>query len=103
MYGGSIKKHTYVDGLSYVDALATINSTDLENKTPDEIMNIMIDKIQQRLPETDIKKGKLAVTVSFSDGCEIQILPAIKTKTGVKIASQDGLNWSKVIKPDNFA
>ena len=43
------------------------------------------------------------VPIRFSDGHEIQILPAIKTATGIRIASVKDDRWSKVIKPEKFA
>ena len=59
--------------------------------------------IKQRMPRTDVSTGKLAVTVSYSDGVEIQILPAIKTKSGIRIPDPKSNGWSKVIHPEKFA
>jgi len=103
LYGGSIKKHTYVDGLSDIDILAIIDESTLVDKPPSSILQYFADRLQERLPNTDIKIGTLAVTVKFSDGHEIQVLPAITTKAGIRIASDDGINWSNVIKPEKFA
>ena len=48
--------------------------------------------------------GNLAVTVSYSDGTEIQILPAIRTNSGgVRIANPGSNQWSNVARPDDFA
>lgn len=103
IFGGSVSKHTYVDGLSDVDSLAIINSGELSEKTAHEVLSYFFKRLQQRLPNTEISPGKLAVTVKYSDGCEIQILPAIKTATGYKIAASDGTNnWSNVVKPSKF-
>jgi hypothetical protein len=103
LYGGSISKHTYVDGLSDVDLLAVIDKTELIGKTPDEVLDYFEDLIRQRLRDSDIRKGKMAVTIHFSDGCEIQILPALKTATGIRVADQDNQQWSGVVKPEKFA
>jgi len=103
IYGGSVLKHTYVDGLSDIDSLAIINNTGLEDKSPNEVLDFFYSKLKQRLPNTDISKGKLAVTISYSDNIQIQILPCIKTITGLKIAEFNGDNWSTVIKPQKFA
>lgn len=103
LYGGSIKKHTYVDGISDVDVLVIFDKSELEGRTPDEILDYFRSRLQERLPFTEIVKGKLAVTVRFSDGHEIQILPANKTATGIRIAHEEGERWSNVIKPDKFA
>ncbi|HRZ42061.1 MAG TPA: CBASS oligonucleotide cyclase [Bacteroidales bacterium] len=104
VFGGSVNKHTYVDGLSDVDSLAILNSGELSEKTPHEVLSYFAERLQQRLPNTKISTGNLAVTVKYSDGREIQILPAIKTATGYKIAASDGSNyWSNVVKPSQFA
>jgi len=103
LFGGSIKKHTFIDGLSDVDVLITLDKSDLSEKSPKEILSYFADLLRQRLPNTDIKVGNLAVTLTYSDGVEIQVLPALQTKTGIKISSKNGEEWSKVIKPDQFA
>ncbi|WP_461643348.1 CBASS oligonucleotide cyclase [Labilibaculum euxinus] len=103
IFGGSVAKHTYVDGLSDIDSLAIINNTHLGNKSPNEVLNYFYNKLIQRLPNTEISKGKLAVTVKYSDKIEIQILPALKTQTGIKIAKFDGDKWSNIIRPKKFA
>ena len=54
-------------------------------------------------PRTDVSTGKLAVTVRYSDGVEIQILPAIKTKSGIRIPDPKSNGWSRVIRPEKFA
>lgn len=104
IFGGSIKKYTYVNGLSDVDMLVVLNNSELANKNPKEVMDYFKVKIEQRLPNSEISVGNLAISVKFkSTDIEIQLLPAIKTKTGLKI-SDLGLNkWSNVIKPDKFA
>jgi hypothetical protein len=101
--GGSMRKHTYVDGLSDVDVLAILNKSELENEPPSRLLDYFADQLRHRLPNTDITTGSLAVTVKFSDGYEIQVLPALTTKTGIRIATADGKEWSNVIRPDKFA
>jgi hypothetical protein len=104
LFGGSVSKHTYIDGLSDIDSLAILNSTELANKTPHEVLKYFAERLQQRLPNTKISIGNLAATVKYSDNIEVQLLPAIKTKTGYKIAASDGSNsWSNVVKPRKFA
>ena len=44
------------------------------------------------------------MTVSYSDGTEIQILPAIRTNSsGLRIANPGSSQWSNVTRPDDFA
>lgn len=103
-FGGSVNKHTYVDGLSDIDSLAVLNSTELAGKSPKEVLEYFEKKLRLRLPNTEIRSGNLAVTVKFSDNIEIQLLPAVKTATGYKIASSiDSSTWSNVVKPRVFA
>ena len=103
VYGGSIKKHTYVDGLSDVDILALIDNTALIGASPRQVLEYFAERLRERLPNTEIRIGALAVTVRFSDGHEIQVLPAVSTKTGIRISNADGTDWSAVIRPDKFA
>ena len=60
------------------------------------------DRLRQ---EYRAARASLAVTVSYSDGTEIQILPAIRTNTGGVRIAQPGSNrrWSNVARPDDFA
>lgn len=103
-YGGSVAKHTYVDGLSDIDSLAIINNSELSSSSPNVVKQYLYQQICKRLPRTEVTIGKLAVTVKFSSGYEIQILPAVRDKSGIKIASSRLENeWSKVIKPEKFA
>lgn len=104
-FGGSVRRHTFIDGLSDVDILVLINQTSLQGKTPKEVLEYFAGQIKQQLPNTEVfPPGKLAVTVRYSDGCEVQLLPAIKTATGFKIASSiDENQWSNVVRPEAFA
>ena len=101
-FGGSIAKHTYVDGISDVDCLVTLNSSELSNKSPEEVKNYFSSLLQKRFPKTEVTVGKLAITLKFSD-VEIQLLPALKYDSGVKIQAANHNGWSKIIKPKLFA
>ncbi|UPM54529.1 CBASS oligonucleotide cyclase [Gottfriedia acidiceleris] len=103
LFGGSMSKHTYAQGLSDVDMLVRINNSELANSKPQEVLDYFVRQIQSRLPRTEVKKGDLAVTVKFKSGYEIQLLPSIKTATGYKIAKPGINEWSNVIKPRRFA
>lgn len=104
VFGGSVKKGTYVTGLSDVDVLLIVNESSLVNKPPAKVKKYVRDTIKQRLPNNPVHAGKLAVTVKYSDKTEIQLLPAIRTKKGgVRIAQGGIRGWSKVARPDDFA
>ena len=51
------------------------------------------------MPNTQVWTGNLAVTVKYSDGHEIQLLPAIRTRNGYRIANPTRNEWSGVIHP----
>ena len=104
MFGGSVRKGTYVTGLSDVDALLIVNQSLLVNQTPAMVIEYVRDTIQNQLRQNTVSAGNLAVTVSYSDGTEIQILPAIRTNSGgVRIAEPGSTQWSKVAHPERFA
>ena len=102
-FGGSLSRHTYVDGLSDVDVLARINDSAYSDQLPKAVIQEMARLIQQRLPNTEVRHGDLAVTVKYSDGIEIQVLPAVRTRDGYRIANPAQNEWSGVIHPERFA
>jgi len=103
-FAGSVSKHTYVDGMSDVDILVLVNRSELVDKTPGEIKEYIKSKLQERLRGVDeIRTGNLAVTVRFSDGTEIQLLPALQKGDGYRIPAENGNKWSNVTQPQKFA
>jgi len=104
-FGGSVSKHTYVDGLSDVDVLIMIDKSELSDSSPQDVLKYIKAKLTDANSRNieDIRTGKLAVTVKFSGGEEIQLLPAIRHGEGYRIASQKGDKWSDIIRPDKFA
>ena len=102
-FGGSVSRHTYVDGLSDVDVLLIVNDSSLSGRDPKAAIQRMADLIQQRMPRTQVRTGRLAVTVTYADGHEIQVLPAIKTRAGIRISNPGRNEWSGVLHPERFA
>jgi hypothetical protein len=103
-FGGSVKKHTYVDGLSDIDSLVVLNNTELADKSPKQVQTFFLNKLKDSIKNINsIEKGNMAVTVEFKDGMVIQLLPSIRTKTGIKIPSTNGSDWSDIINPAKFA
>ena len=101
LYGGSISKHTYVDGLSDVDALVLMDRTDLKGKQPGELQRLLVQCLRARYGRDAVSKGTLAVTVNLHDKT-IQLLPALRDGKKFKIAGYDGKGWSR-IDPAGFA
>lgn len=106
-FGGSVRKHTYVNGLSDVDLLVQINNTSLAQSSPQEVLKHFESQIKIALMNVNgvqVSSGNLAVTVSYPDGTKLQLLPSIKTASGFRIASSRGLEkWSHVVRPASFA
>ena len=103
LFGGSVSKHTAINGLSDVDVLAIVNDSSLSGQSPNAVIRLITQRISQRLPQTNVSHGDLAVTVKYSDGIEVQVLPAIRTKSGVRIADPKTNRWSNVVFPERFA
>ena len=104
-FGGSVAKHTYVDGLSDVDALVLLEGETIEEQSPDEVRRDFADSLRRALPQAnvkDIREGAMAITIEYTDGTEIQVLPAARTSKGIVVSSWDGKSWSS-IQPQAFA
>ena len=103
-FGGSVQKGTYVTGLSDVDVLLIVNDSSLMNEPPAKVKEYVQKAVKRRFPNNPVQLGKLAVTVKYADGMEIQLLPAIRTRSGgVRIARPGARKWSNIARPDAFA
>lgn len=105
LFGGSVAKHTYVDGLSDVDSLVLLRDEALAEKEPAEVRNEFRSALMRNLPRGEIQEisvGAMAVTMKYRDGTEIQLLPAVQSKGNILISSEDGKSWSQ-IQPKAFA
>lgn len=98
IFGGSVAKHTYVDGLSDIDCLLVVNGTEFEKAGPraalDSVEKILSAKL---MGSAEVSAGQMAVTVKYGDGMEIQLLPAVKGGGTLKIqSSRDATRWSEI-------
>jgi hypothetical protein len=96
LLGGSVGKHTAVDGISDVDALVILDRADLVGKSAQSMLDSFQKILNQSLPRSEVKsieKGRLAVTVTYHEGPEIQLLPALRSRQTISIASADGKGW----------
>jgi hypothetical protein len=100
LYGGSVAKHTYVDGLSDIDTLVILDKSDLVGQSPESVKKYFASRLQEHLPDSEVTEGQLGVTVGFSDA-EIQLLPAVRYENHVKIADKTGHEWAQ-ISPEDF-
>ncbi|AEG02837.1 CBASS oligonucleotide cyclase [Methylomonas methanica] len=103
IFGGSVAKHTYVDGLSDIDCLLVVNDTNLEKGGPKTALSLIENVLKQSLKgHAEISVGDLAVTVHYGDGMEVQLLPAVKSGDSLKIPSaRNSDQWSS-IEPKKF-
>ena len=103
MFGGSVRRRTYVNGLSDVDVLLMVNDSSLASRAPAQAISHVEEILNRRFRNNRVRSGNLAVTIDYSDGMELQILPAIRTTNGVRIAEPGSTNWSNIVQPDRFA
>jgi len=104
LLGGSVGKHTFVDGLSDIDALVILDSKNAREQSPGEILDSFHARLAASLPRdkvAEVTKGRLAVTVKYRDGTEIQLLPALRRGNKVAISTEDGRQWNET-KPKLF-
>ena len=97
--GGSVAKHTYVDGLSDVDTLLVLRNN--PDQAPAIILDHLTDILRTRLPDAYIDHGRMAVTITYADGMQIQVVPAVKTDDGIRVPAWRGNCWSE-ISPEKF-
>jgi hypothetical protein len=104
LFGGSVAKHTYVDGLSDIDSLVVLKGDQLQDLSPQQLRERFCEALEKRLggEVIDVRSGNLAVTVTYRDGTEIQLLPARASGDAVEISSSDGTRWNR-IEPRRFA
>lgn len=98
-FGGSVAKHTYVDGLSDVDSLIVIDDSSLNGKNPASILNKMKEIISGSMGDSvDVSSGRMAITITFSDGMVLQVLPALKGSDGtIRVpSSRNTDSWSRI-------
>lgn len=101
VFGGSVSRHTYLEGLSDTDALVILDPDDIGRKSPERLKERFAQRLRDLFGAENVKVGDLAVTVTVR-GKEIQLLPAMRERDGYRIASPDGRSWSK-IDPRGFA
>jgi hypothetical protein len=105
LFGGSVAKHTWVDGLSDVDSLVILDGAVVGERTPEEMRRMFEDILRRRLDMSEVATldtGRLAVTVTYRDGMEIQLLPAVERGEALAVSSPSGVDWAS-IDPKRFS
>lgn len=98
--GGSIRKRTYVDGISDIDTLLILRDPKLKSLSPQEVLTYFEQKAREELSDWEVSRGKLAITLT-REGLEIQVLPAVREEGKTHIPSARRDRWSD-INPEGF-
>jgi len=98
--GGSIRKRTYVDGISDIDTLLILRDPKLKSLSPQEVLAYFEQKAHEELSDWEVSRGNLAITLT-REGMEIQVLPAVREEGKTHIPSARGDRWSD-INPEGF-
>jgi hypothetical protein len=98
LFGGSVAKHTYVEGLSDVDSLIIISDSELEKAGPRQALEKLTQVLRDNLPAgVTATHGRMAVTVTYEDGMVLQLLPALRGDDGaVRVPSSRRDDWSRI-------
>lgn len=99
-FGGSVRKHTYVDGISDVDTLLIAKDPAFIKAGPQKVLTFLEEQLRDKLKGWEISPGRLAITLR-REGLEIQVLPAVRIDGELHIASPSGDAWSQ-INPEKF-
>ena len=93
--GGSIRKRTYVDGISDIDTLVILRDPKLKSLSPQQVLGYFEQKAREELSGWEISRGDLAITLR-KEGLEIQVLPAVHEDGKTHIPSARGDRWSDI-------
>ncbi len=100
-FGGSVAKHTYVDGLSDVDSLLIVGGEFDTTQPPKSVLDAIVRRLSGMNSIAGATSGHIAVTVRYQDGMEIQLVPAVREGTMLRVPSWTRDGWSR-INPKKF-
>lgn len=97
LYGGSVAKHTYVDGLSDIDSLLMLKEGDKLPDSPRQLLEKITQTLQQRIGGAAVvTHGRLAVTAEYPDRMQIQLIPAVERGGKLRVPSWRRDGWSRI-------
>lgn len=103
IFGGSVAKHTYADGLSDIDCLLVMDKQDLAAQGPKTMLSDLEATLKDKLGNSaEVSAGRLAVTVKYADGQEIQLLPAARDGDRLMIPSSRVEGQWSTVDPQHF-
>jgi len=101
LFGGSVAKHTYVEGLSDVDSLVMLDNCELAEAGPGEAKRFLADALAREFGQGSVTTGQMAVTLNLPNA-QVQLLPAVSCRGGVQVSDESGEAWARV-RPREFA
>ena len=105
LFGGSVAKHTWVDGVSDIDSLVVVDAAIVGERSPEEMRRQFEEVLRRRLDMGQVDSidvGRMAVTVTYRDGLKIQLLPAVERGGTLAVSSASGGEWAQ-IDPKRFS
>jgi hypothetical protein len=100
IFGGSVRKRTYVEGISDVDTLVILRDPKLRSLSPQQVLDYFEKKAHDELTGWEVSRGRLSLTF-LKEGLELQVLPAVRESGRTYIPSARGDRWSE-IAPEAF-
>ncbi len=92
-FAGSHARRTDVVEHSDIDLLATFRDKSELPYSSDEAIASLAQRLRERFPKSTIEVGRMAVSVKFSDGLEVQILPAYREGKAYKVPDVNSSGW----------
>jgi len=100
LFGGSVAKHTFVDGISDVDSLLILEGS-LEKQKPSKIIRKVCQSLQKGIANAEVTSGRVAITVKYRDGLELQLVPTVRAGDKLRVPAWEKDQWS-TIDPRQF-
>src|SRR5277367_2013402 len=76
-FGGSVRKRTYVNGISDVDTLVILRDPELRSQSPQQVLEYFENQARTKLNGWEVTRGRLSLTLS-KGGLDLQLLPAVR-------------------------
>lgn len=100
VFGGSVRKHTYVSGISDVDSLFVLKGEGIAERSPREVLDEFEEALIAKFPGAEVTRDNIAVGLEL-EGIKLELLPAIRKEGVTHISSPSKDKWSK-IRPESF-
>jgi len=101
LFGGSVAKHTYVDGISDVDSMLVISGP-LANSDPNVVVGRIASALKDKLKNAaEVTSGRVAITVTYADQTELQLVPTVERNGKLHVPAWESNSWSS-IDPTQF-